>query len=103
MATNARSTNNRTRSSRTRSSTRSSSTHSRANSTRANSTSNTRTAQQRSEASQVREGVTKARNGAVAIAKQTAERVVDLPVGAALTARDRVVETVDSLSTTAKR
>ena len=47
--------------------------------------------------------MTKARNGAVAIAKQTAERAVDLPVGAALTARDRVADTVESLSTTAKR
>jgi len=47
--------------------------------------------------------VTKARNGAVAIAKQTAERVVDVPVGLALTTRDRVADTVDSWSTTSKR
>ncbi len=66
------------------------------------STSNTSTTQ-RTESSQVREGVTKARKGAVAIAKQTAERAVDVPVGAALTARDRVAETVDSLATSTKR
>ena len=101
MASNARSTrstttSNRRRAASTRSTTRSST-------SRANSTSSARTAAQRSEASQVREGVTKARNGAAAIAKQTAERVVDVPVGAALTVRDRVAETVDSLSTTAKR
>ena len=35
----------------------------------------------RTDASQVREGVTKARNGAVAIVRQGAERAVDLPVG----------------------
>jgi hypothetical protein len=72
-------------------------------STRSNSTTSARNAAQRSETSQVKEGVTKARNGAVALAKQTAERAVDVPVGAALTARDRIVETVDSVSTTAKR
>jgi hypothetical protein len=92
MATNARNTTSRT-------STRTSAT----SNSRANSTTSARNAAQRSEASQVKEGVTKARNGAVAIAKQTAERAVDVPVGAALTARDRIVETVDSLSTTAKR
>lgn len=96
MATNARSTSSRSSTSRTGSRTS-------ANNTRANTTTGARTAQQHSEASQVREGVTKARNGAVALAKQTAERVVDVPVGAALTARDRVAETVDSFSTTAKR
>jgi hypothetical protein len=95
MATNARNTRSTSSARRTGTSTRTSST--------ARSTSTARTAAQRNEASQVREGVTKARNGAVAIAKQTAERAVDLPVGAALTARDRVVETVESLSTTAKR
>jgi len=95
MATNARNTTTRSGSSTRSSSTRTNST--------ARSTSTARTAAQRSEASQVKEGVTKARKGAVAIAKQTAERAVDLPVGAALTARDRVTETVESLSTTAKR
>ena len=95
MATNARNTTSRTSAGSTR---RSSTT-----STRANSTTNARTAAQRSEASQVREGVTKARNGAAKLAKQSAERAVDVPVGVALTARDRVVETVDSWSTTSKR
>jgi len=44
--------------------------------------------------------VTKARNGASAVALQTAERAVDLQVGAALTARDRVVETRERVSDT---
>ena len=91
MATNARSTTSRT------------STANSSSSTRTNSTTTARNTAQRSEASKVREGVTKARNGAVEIAKQTAERAVDVPVGAALTYRDRVVETVDSLSTSTKR
>ena len=47
------------------------------------------------DARQVREGVTKARNGAVSYVRQTAERTVDLPVGAALVARERVNEVVE--------
>ena len=106
MATNARSTRSRTASSSRTSSSRNTRTNNtrstRTNST-ARSTSSARTAAQRNEASQVREGVTKARNGAVAIVRQSAERALDVPVGAALTARDRVGETVESLSTSAQR
>jgi guanylate kinase len=43
----------------------------------------------------VREGVTKTRRGAAAILRQGAERVVDVPVGAALVARDAVTEAVE--------
>ena len=56
-----------------------------AKSTRTNSTTKPRTtttSAPRSDASQVKEGVSKARNGAVSIAVNAAERAVDLPVGA---------------------
>jgi hypothetical protein len=53
-------------------------------------TKTTAAAKQRSDVRQLREGVTKARNGAVDYVKQTAERSVDVPVGVALTVRDRV-------------
>jgi hypothetical protein len=43
----------------------------------------------------VRGGFTKARDGSAAYARQTAERSVDLPVGAALTVVDRVNEIVE--------
>jgi hypothetical protein len=62
--------------------------------TRTNTT-NAQTAKQRSDARQIREGVTKARNGAVSYARQTAERSVDVPVGVALTVRDRVNDAVE--------
>lgn len=78
--------------------------------TRANSTgtrtkprTTTKSSASRSDTSQVREGVTKARNGATAIVRQSAERAVDVPVGAALTVRDRVGETVESWTTTSGR
>jgi hypothetical protein len=48
----------------------------------------------RSGSAQVREGVTKARNGAVTYVRQGSERAVDVPVGVALTAADRVNELV---------
>lgn len=57
----------------------------------------------RTDASQVREGVTKARNGAAAIVRQGAERAVDVPVGAALTVRDRVSDVVEPLTTSSGR
>jgi hypothetical protein len=57
--------------------------------------STTTTAAKRSNTSQVREGTTKARNGAVDIIRQSAERAVDVPVGAALTVRDRVNDAVE--------
>ena len=49
----------------------------------------------RSDSAKVREGLTKARNGSAAYARQTAERSVDLPVGVALTFADRVNEIVE--------
>lgn len=55
----------------------------------------TTTSGERRESTQVREGLTKARNGTVAYVRQTAERTVDVPVGAALTVRDRVNDTVE--------
>jgi hypothetical protein len=58
-------------------------------------TKTTAAAKQRSDARQVREGVTKTRNGAVDYVRQTAERSVDLPVGVALTVRDRVNDAVE--------
>ena len=57
----------------------------------------------RTDASQVREGVTKARHGAVAIVRQGAERAVDLPVGAALTLRDRVEDAIEPWTTESTR
>ena len=49
----------------------------------------------RSDGATVREGLTKARNGSAAYARQTAERSVDVPVGVALTVADRVNEIVE--------
>jgi hypothetical protein len=60
-------------------------------------------AKQRSDARQIREGVTKARNGAVGYVRQTAERSVDVPVGVALTVRDRVNEAVEPWTQTETR
>ena len=48
-----------------------------------------------SDGAAIREGLTKARNGSVSYARQTAERTVDVPVGAALTVADRVNEIVE--------
>lgn len=55
----------------------------------------TRTSAPASDTAQVKEGVTKARNGAVSIAFTAAERAVDVPVGAALTIRDRVEDAIE--------
>lgn len=49
----------------------------------------------KSDTTQVKEGVSKARNGAVSIAFTAAERAVDVPVGAALTIRDRVEDAIE--------
>ena len=57
----------------------------------------------RSDTAQVKEGVTKARHGAVSIAVSVAERAVDVPVGAALTLRDRVEDAIEPWSTDVKR
>jgi hypothetical protein len=48
-----------------------------------------------SDAATIREGLTKARNGSAAYARQTAERSVDVPVGVALTVADRVNEIIE--------
>ena len=47
------------------------------------------------QSAQIREGLTKARNGSAAYARQTAERSVDVPFGAALTVADRVTAIVE--------
>ena len=49
----------------------------------------------RSNSAGIREGRTKARYGSVSYARQTAERSVDVPFGAALTVADRVTEIVE--------
>ena len=63
----------------------------------------TSTSAPRSDASQVKEGVSKARNGAVSIVVATAERAVDVPVGAALIVRDRVEDAIEPWTTTTAR
>ena len=66
--------------------------------TTANSTAKkptTRTTASRSDTSQVKEGATKVRNGAVSIAVTAAERAVDVPVGAALIIRERVEDVLE--------
>jgi hypothetical protein len=55
----------------------------------------TSTSQPRSESAKVREGLTKARNGAASYVRQGTERAVDVPVGAALIAADRVNEVIE--------
>ncbi len=57
----------------------------------------------RSDTSQVREGVTKARNGAVSIVVATAERAIDVPVGAALIIRERVEDAIEPWTTDSAR
>jgi hypothetical protein len=74
-----------------------------ATTTKTTTTTNAQTAKQRSDARQIREGVTKARNGAVSYVRQTAERSVDVPVGVALTVRDRVNEAVEPWTQTETR
>jgi hypothetical protein len=63
----------------------------------------TTTSAPRSDASQVKEGVTKARNGAVSIVVDAAERAVDVPVGYALIVRDRVEEVIEPWTTPSTR
>ncbi len=53
------------------------------------------TASRRSDNAKIREGFTKVRNGSVSYARHTAERSVDVPVGAALTVADRVTDLVE--------
>jgi len=63
----------------------------------------TTTTASRSDASQVREGVTKARHGATSIVRQGAERALDVPVGAVLIARDRVNDAFEPWASTETR
>jgi hypothetical protein len=49
----------------------------------------------RSDSAKIREGFTKVRNGSVSYARHTAERTVDLPVGAVLSVADRVTDIVE--------
>jgi prefoldin subunit 5 len=49
----------------------------------------------RTDAQRIREGLTKVRNGSVSYARQTAERSVDVPVGAVLIVTDRLNEAVE--------
>ena len=53
------------------------------------------TATSRSDSAKIREGLTKVRNGSVSYVQKTAERSVDVPVGAVLTVADRVTEAVE--------
>src|SRR5829696_705423 len=63
----------------------------------------TATTASRSDTSQVKEGATKVRNGAVSIAVSAAERAVDVPVGAALILRDRVEDALEPWTTDTTR
>jgi prefoldin subunit 5 len=54
-----------------------------------------RTTRSRTDAQKIREGLTKVRNGSVSYARQTAERSVDVPVGAVMTVADRMNEVVE--------
>ena len=49
----------------------------------------------RSDSAKVREGFTKVRNGGASYARHTAERSVDVPVGAVLTVANRVTDIVE--------
>jgi hypothetical protein len=55
--------------------------------------------QRRSDPARIREGLTKVRNGSVSYARHTAERSVDVPVGAVLSAADRVTGLVEPFTT----
>jgi hypothetical protein len=49
----------------------------------------------RTDTQKIREGLTKVRNGSVSYARQSAERSVDVPVGAVLSAADRLNDVVE--------
>jgi Skp family chaperone for outer membrane proteins len=57
----------------------------------------------RTGSAQVREGISKARNGATTYVRQGTERAVDVPVGAALVAADRVNAIVEPWTDTEAR
>ena len=73
------------------------------NTTTKKTTTTTRKSTKRSEGAQVREGITKARNGTIAYVRQTAERAVDVPVGAALLAGERLNDALEPLASTETR
>src|SRR4051794_35336587 len=49
----------------------------------------------RTDAAKIREGLTKVRNGSVSYVRETAERSVDVPVGAVLSVADRLNDVVE--------
>ena len=57
------------------------------------------TAASRADGTKIREGFTKVRNGSASYARHTAERSVDVPVGAVLSFADRVNEIVEPFTT----
>jgi hypothetical protein len=61
------------------------------------------TTTKRTGSAQVREGITKARNGATTYVRQGTERAVDVPVGVALVAADRVNAIVEPWTDTETR
>jgi prefoldin subunit 5 len=65
------------------------------NSTQRKAAPRTTTQTSRTDAAKIREGLTKVRNGSVSYVRQTAERSVDVPVGAALAVADRVNDAVE--------
>jgi uncharacterized protein (DUF1800 family) len=66
-----------------------------ASSTTTGTSSTQRRTTTRTDAAKIREGLTKVRNGSIGYVRQTAERSVDVPVGAVLTVADRVTEAVE--------
>jgi hypothetical protein len=65
------------------------------NSTNTQNTQPKSAAASRSDSAKIREGVTKVRNGGASYARHTAERSVDVPVGAVLTVANRVTDIVE--------
>ena len=65
------------------------------NSTQRKAAPRTTTKTTRTDAAKIREGLTKVSNGSVSYVRQTAERSVDVPVGAVLTVADRVNDAVE--------
>jgi hypothetical protein len=57
------------------------------------------TAGRRTDSAKIREGLTKVRTGSASYARHTAERSVDVPMGAALTVADRLTEIVEPFRT----
>jgi prefoldin subunit 5 len=53
----------------------------------------------RTDAQKIREGLTKVRNGSMSYARRTAERSVNVPVGAVLTVADQLNDVVEPFTT----